>query len=84
MDQRPERSLQRGFRELMGVSPKEYLLARRLSGVHRTLRHAHPARTRVADVANEWGFWHMGQLAADYRRHFGQKPSETLRRQPVR
>lgn len=59
-----ERSLQRG----------------RLSGVHRSLRNADPGRTRVADVANEWGFWHMGQLAADYRKQFGELPSETLRR----
>ena len=48
------------------------------------LRGADPSRTRIADVANEWGFWHMGQLAADYRRHFGENPSETLRRQNKR
>jgi AraC family ethanolamine operon transcriptional activator len=35
---------------------------------------------KVVDVANRWGFWHMGQLAADYRRQFGELPSETLRR----
>ena len=75
-----ERSLQRAFRELVGVSPKQYLLAHQLSGVHRALRAADPLRSRVADAANEWGFWHMGQLAADYRRHFGERPSETLRR----
>ena len=32
----------------------------------------------VADAANEWGFWHMGQFAKDYRRMFGELPSETL------
>lgn len=79
-----ERSLQRGFREVAGVAPKQYMLAHRLSGVHRRLRLSDPARTRVADVANEWGFWHLGQLAADYRRHFGERPSETLRRRPGR
>ena len=79
-----ERSLQRGFKELVGVSPKQYLLAHRLSGVHRMLHHADPTRTRVVDAADEWGFWHMGQLAADYRRHFGEKPSQTLRRRADR
>ena len=34
----------------------------------------------VADIANGWGFWHMGQFAADYRRQFGELPSETLAR----
>jgi len=51
-----------------------------VSGVHRELRRADPSNTRVADVANEWGFWHMGQFVADYRRRFGERPSETLRR----
>jgi len=30
-------------------------------------------------VANAWGFWHMGQFARDYRRLFGELPSDTLR-----
>ena len=33
---------------------------------------------RVSDVVNDWGFWHMGQFAADYRKLFGELPSETL------
>ncbi|MCK5375915.1 MAG: helix-turn-helix domain-containing protein, partial [Acidobacteria bacterium] len=32
----------------------------------------------VTDVANNWGFWHMGQFAADYRKMFGELPSQTL------
>ncbi|UCG61547.1 MAG: helix-turn-helix domain-containing protein [Candidatus Zixiibacteriota bacterium] len=36
--------------------------------------------TTIADVANHWGFWHMGQFSADYRRLFGELPLETLRR----
>jgi AraC family transcriptional regulator, ethanolamine operon transcriptional activator len=32
----------------------------------------------IGDIANTWGFWHMGQFAADYRRQFGELPSETL------
>jgi AraC family ethanolamine operon transcriptional activator len=29
--------------------------------------------------ANNWGFWHMDRFAADYRRQFGELPSETRR-----
>ena len=39
---------------------------------------------KVADVANEWGFWHMGGFAADYRKLFGELPSTTLNRAKAR
>jgi AraC family ethanolamine operon transcriptional activator len=74
-----ERTLRYAFHELYGVSPKQYLQAHRLNGVRRDLRNF-AARGRVADVANRWGFWHMGQFAADYRRQFGELPSKTLAR----
>jgi len=72
------RTLRRGFQERFGVSPKAYLLAQRLIGTRRALRSA-TRQTLVTDVANSWGFWHMGQFAADYRRQFGELPSETRR-----
>ena len=70
------RTLRYAFREYYGVSPKAYLQSLRLSRVRRELRTA-DSDTIVADVANRWGFWHMGQFAADYRRLFGELPSET-------
>jgi AraC family ethanolamine operon transcriptional activator len=75
-----ERTLEYAFREHFGVTPKAYLQAVRLHQVRKELRVSDPSLTRVADVANRWGFWHMGQFAADYRRFFGELPSETLRR----
>jgi AraC family ethanolamine operon transcriptional activator len=76
-----ERTLRYAFLEQFGTSPKSYLLAMRLNGVRRQLSHADPSLATIADVANHWGFWHMGQFAADYRRLFGELPSETLRRE---
>ncbi len=76
-----ERTLRYAFLEKFGVSPKSYLLAMRLNGVRRQLRNADPSSAIIANVANHWGFWHMGQFAADYRRLFGELPSETLRRE---
>jgi AraC family ethanolamine operon transcriptional activator len=75
-----ERTLRRAFLEHYGVSPRDYLKAWRLSGVRRALREADPTEVRVSDVANHWGFWHLGQFAADYRRVFGELPSATLAR----
>ena len=74
-----ERTLRYAFREQLGVSPKQYLQLVRLGGVRRNLQLA-AAGVKIVDVANRWGFWHMGQFAADYRRQFGELPSETLRR----
>jgi AraC family ethanolamine operon transcriptional activator len=75
-----ERTLRYAFLEQFAVSPKTYLTAKRLNGVRRQLCHADSSSTKLADVANDWGFWHMGQFAADYRRLFGELPSETLNR----
>lgn len=69
-----ERTLRRAFTEGLGVSPNAYLRARRLNGSYRELRRG----VRVNEAANHWGFWHMGQFAADYRRMFGELPSSTL------
>jgi len=76
-----ERTLRYAFLEQFGVSPKSYLLAMRLNGVRRQFSHADPSSATIAGVANHWGFWHMGKFAADYRRLFGELPSETLRRE---
>jgi len=72
------RTLNYAFREIFGVTPKQYLQATRLHGARRELYQRAPAST-VTDIANDWGFWHMGQFAADYKRQFGELPSETLR-----
>ena len=32
----------------------------------------------VTDIANNWGFWHLGDFARNYRREFDELPSETL------
>ena len=73
------RTLDYAFRERFGVTPKAYLKAVRLNGVRRDLRSSRSAAVTVAEVAGRWGFWHMGQMAADYRKLFDELPSQTLR-----
>jgi AraC-like DNA-binding protein len=72
-------TLHRIFLSEYGVPPKVYIRSRSLSAVRDALAHSFPGN-RVSDVANRWGFWHMGQFAHDYRQLFGELPSETLRR----
>ena len=74
-----ERTLEYAFRDRYDLTPKAYLRAMRLHGVRRDLRAAAPG-DRIVDIANRWGFWHMGQFAADFRRQFGELPSESLAR----
>ena len=74
-----ERTLQYAFLEHVGITPKAYLKAVRLNAVRHELKHGEPDAV-INQVAMRWGFWHMSQFAADYRKHFGELPSDTVRR----
>jgi AraC-like DNA-binding protein len=39
-----------------------------------------PDDLTVTDVAERWGFGHLGNFALHYRKRFGESPSQTLRR----
>ena len=75
------RTMDRAFKEQFGIGPKAYLGILRLSRVRDELVRHGPDRT-VASTASRWGFIHMSQFAKDYRRHFGELPSETRERGP--
>jgi AraC family ethanolamine operon transcriptional activator len=75
-----ERTLQYAFRDEFDVTPKQFIKAWKLNAVRRELAGIGASR-KVAHVAVEHGFWHMGQFAADYRKMFGELPSETVQRQ---
>jgi AraC family ethanolamine operon transcriptional activator len=72
------RTLQYSFQDVLQVNPVRYLRALRLNGVRRTLKLAQP-QASVHDIAARWGFWHMSRFADDYRRMFGELPSQTAR-----
>jgi AraC-like DNA-binding protein len=50
-----------------------------MSRAHDDLVSADPDLTTATITAWRWGFGHYGQFAAEYRRRYGRKPSETLR-----
>lgn len=78
------RALQDCFHKTMGCTPKAYLSAFGLNAARRALEQATPEQTTVSDIATRYGFWHLSQFAADYRKFFGELPSQTLReRQPM-
>ena len=73
-----ERSLHRLFNDRYGISPKSYLNRLRLNGIRHELKHTSSRKKKINEIAYSWGFWHMGQFAADYKMLFGELPSETL------
>jgi transcriptional regulator GlxA family with amidase domain len=77
--QTSERTLHSTFRERLGTTPKLHLKALRLEAARRELQRGAPG-TRITDVALNWGFLHFGWFSHDYRRCFGETPSDTLRR----
>lgn len=72
------RTLTNAFQESLGMAPMTYLKLLRLNRVQQVLRRASLRAPRISDVANDHGFWHMGQFASDYRQLFGELPSQTL------
>jgi AraC family ethanolamine operon transcriptional activator len=74
-----ERTLRTTFQEYFSVGPVRYLRLRALHQVRRALKVADPSRTTVTEIAAQFGVWHLGRFAQDYRFLFHELPSETLR-----
>jgi len=71
-------SLLRAFRIHRGTTPMKYVKQLRLESAQRTLLAAKTDATTVTRVAMDNGFSQLGRFSADYRRAFGELPSETL------
>jgi AraC family ethanolamine operon transcriptional activator len=72
------RTLHRAFHDAVGIGPVAFLRRKRLCAVHSALKNADPSRTRVTDIAMEFGFLEMGRFAGQYLSMFGESPSATL------
>ncbi|WP_085314317.1 helix-turn-helix domain-containing protein [Derxia lacustris] len=81
------RALQYAFEEVLGASPVTWLRMLRLNAVRRRLRDAadggldgRSVGVSVGDAASAFGFWNLSQFGSDYRKLFGERPSQTLGR----
>lgn len=72
------RLLNYSFIEVLGTNPLNYLRSMRLNGARRDLRKGEH-KMSVRDIAGRWGFWHLPRFSEEYRKLFGELPSETLR-----
>ncbi|MET4538372.1 AraC-like DNA-binding protein [Arthrobacter bambusae] len=73
------RSLERAFRESLGMGPAQYLRTKRLDRARRLLEEADRG-TSVTDIAAAQGFYHPSRFAQYYRDRFGESPSATIAR----
>lgn len=77
-----QRTLQYCFEQVVGTSPAAYLKVLRLNGLRRDLVKAGKSST-IGDLAARWGFWHLSQFSLDYKRQFGELPSDTVKRRAL-
>lgn len=73
------RTINRAFHDAFGIGPKAYYTRLRLNRARLELICG-GGDISVADAANRYEFWHMGQFAKDYYALFGERPSETVQR----
>jgi transcriptional regulator GlxA family with amidase domain len=75
-----ERTLRKAFHRAHGVPPCRHLRMLRLSQVRRALLSANSKFATVTEVATAFGFVELGRFSVEYRKTFGESPSQTLQR----
>jgi AraC-like DNA-binding protein len=78
------RTLEYAFKGVYGIGVMESLRVLRLNEVRKKLLRAGTKEVKVTTAAMDWGFWHLGEFAAGYKRLFGELPSQTLQRRDPR
>ncbi|NMS18434.1 AraC family transcriptional regulator, partial [Vibrio parahaemolyticus] len=60
---------------------KQFIHRMRLNQVRRVLQSPEDNRT-IAEIAFDFGFFHLGQFSQSYKRLFGETPTETRKWEP--
>ncbi|MBY4676711.1 AraC family transcriptional regulator [Marinobacterium arenosum] len=66
------------FAKYFNVTPKLFIKQSKLRSLREELQN-NAAIRNVTEVALDYGFSHLGRFSSDYRKMFGELPSETLR-----
>ncbi|MBB1273950.1 helix-turn-helix domain-containing protein [Psychromonas sp. SR45-3] len=73
------RSLQYCFEQGLDISPIQYIRECRLNEIRRILLSSEQQIT-IADLALNFGFFHLGTFNAQYKQLFAETPTQTLQR----
>lgn len=74
------RSLYYGFKRWHSTTPMVYLRNVRLSNARKSLLSEKDLSSNVSQIAFDVGYESLSHFARDYRKKFGELPSETLRK----
>ncbi|MGX5219648.1 AraC family transcriptional regulator [Pseudomonas sp. S9] len=73
------RSLYGLFERHLDVTPQQYIRQRKLERINACLSDASCPVRSLTELALDYGFLHLGRFSENYRRQFGELPSETLK-----
>ena len=73
-----ESQLYHAFKKDYGITPKKYLQYLRFNAIKKELLLAHPDTTTINNIAYKYDFLHMSHFTQEYKKIFGETPSQTL------
>ncbi len=73
-----ESQLHYAFKKEYGITPKKYLQQLRFNTIKKELIAANPNSVTITDIAYKYNFLHMSHFTTEYKKIFGQTPSQTL------
>ncbi len=75
-----KRTIQHGFKHYLGFTPKEYQQYIRLNGIRNTILSMKDPHIPLSEIASKYNYFHLGHFSTEYKKFFGESPSETLRK----
>jgi AraC-like DNA-binding protein len=78
--QMSKRTVQHGFKHYLGFTPKEYQQYIRLNGIRKSILSVKDPHITLTEIAAKYNYSHLGHFSVEYKKFFGESPSETLRK----
>lgn len=74
------RTLYNIFSRYKSITPMHYIKQQKLLHIRKVLQGQERSVRNVTEVALDYGFMHLGRFSSDYKKLFGELPSETLKK----